>query len=183
MKKNIIVAITILTFLLGALIYCFMNSLIIWRGIFALKYEQRIVQECAEQKKQITLFFYKNKSIRKEIETAVFTKDMQENCVIIINRWLSVLLDEGLISTRITVQAASYDISGKKLLLSFDQTILNHADPVFKKLMTIEMLLKTIRENISQVQEVYLLVNHNPLKDEHIDTVLAWPINGFTHLS
>lgn len=166
----------------GALTYCIMNNIIIFRGFSVLKKEQQVVQSFHEQKKKITLFFFKNNNLKQETETIVLTKDNQENCIILINRWLSLLIDEALIPFRIAVQSASYDITGKKLILSFEQSFLNSTDPVFKKLMTIEALLKTIRENIPQIQELYLLVNHRPLHDEHIDTAHAWPVHGFTHL-
>jgi hypothetical protein len=164
----------------GIITYCLMNNIIIIRNLNTPHIEYRVTQSFREQKKQIVLFFFKHGSFKKEIEYSVLTESNHENTMILINRWLTVLADEAITPSRISLQSASYDISGKKLIISFEQSFLNAPDPIFKKLMCIESLLKTIRENIKEVQEIYLLVQHQPLQDYHIDTTHAWPINGFT---
>ena len=159
-----------------------MNNIIIFRGFLVHRQERALVQTFKEQKKKITVFFYKNNTLHHEEETIIATDHKPEQSMMIVNRWLTVLADESIIPLRIKIQSAAYDQSEKKLLLSFEQSFLLNTDPIFKKLMIIETLLKTLRENIPHLQEVYLLVNHQPLQDFHIDMTRAWPINGFTPL-
>lgn len=180
MKQRLLFFLAIISFFLGIMTYLCINNLIIFRGFSALRKEQQIITSFKEKKKNIILFFFKNNRITQEAESIILTEDHQENCITLINRWLSVLADESLVPFRIKLQAASVDSTGKKLILSFEQNFLNGSDSVFKKIMTIEALLKTIRNNITHIQEVYFLVNHRPLHDDHIDTSHAWPIHGFT---
>lgn len=182
MKTISLLLISMAVFSGGILSYCIMNNIIIFRGFSAPYHERHIIQSFQEHKKKITLFFMKNNTLKQESETIIMTEDNQENCMVIVNRWLSVLADESIIPFRMKVQSASFDVTEKKLVLSFEQSFLKNSDPIFKKLMLIEALLKTIRENIPFVQEVYLLVNHQPLQDAHIDTSRTWPIQGFNPL-
>lgn len=180
MKPNLLFFPAIISFVLGIMTYLIINNIVIFRGFSASQKEQQVISSFKEQKKNITLFFFKNNHITQEAEIIILTEDYQENCITLINRWLSVLADESLIAFRIKLQSASIDRTGKKLILSFEQNFLKNNDSVFKKIMTIEALLKTIRNNIPHIQEVYFLVNHRPLHDDHIDMHHAWPIHGFT---
>lgn len=173
-------AIIVGLFILGALIYCVKNNIIIIRNLNAPYTEYKITQMLREQKKQITIFFFKNGTFKQEVEHIVLTENKQENSMMLINRWLSVLADESITPFRINLQSASYDHSGTKLMVSFEQSFLSSADSVFKKLMCIESLFRTIRENTKDIQEIYLLVQHQPLHDAHFDTARSWPIQGFT---
>lgn len=182
MKTSYFMSIIAGLFIIGALTYCIKNSIIIVRNLNAPYTEYKIAQTFREQKKKIILFFFKNETFKQEIEHIVLTENKQENCMILINRWLSVIADELITPFRVNLQSASYDPSGKKLIISFEQSFLSPSDSLFKKLMCIESLLKTIREYSNEIQEVYILVQHQPLQDHHIDMARGWPIHGFTQM-
>ena len=63
--------------------------------------------------------------------------------------------------------------------LSFDRTILNKEETIFKKWMLIEGLLKTIASTNLSITQIQFLVQHQQLQDIHIDFSIPWPIHGF----
>lgn len=183
MKISYFVSFIVGLFVLGSVIYCIKNNIIIIRNLNAPYTEYKISHTFREQKKQIILFFFKNGAFKQEVEHIVLTENKQENIMILINRWLSLLADEQITPFRVNLQSASYDNSGTKVIISFEQSFLSASDSLYKKLMCIESLLMTIRQNAKEIQELYLLVHHQPLQDPHIDTSRAWPIHGFTQSS
>lgn len=60
------------------------------------------------------------------------------------------------------------------LYVSFDQTPFGTQQSTHEKLMFIEGLKRTLRDNGIKLQGIYFLVNHAEMQDEHLDFSNAW---------
>jgi len=79
----------------------------------------------------------------------------------------------------VSLQNVLISIDETEVYISFDRNLLNEENSTKEKLMLIESLLKTLRDNEITVQQVHLLVHHQEMLDSHLDFSHAWPIIGF----
>ena len=86
--------------------------------------------------------------------------------------------DERIVTKKTVLQSALLSQSGTAYI-SFDHNVLSKEDPIFKKWMIIEGLLKTIHTNEIPIQQVQFLIQHQQLNDPLLDFSLPWPIHGF----
>jgi hypothetical protein len=86
--------------------------------------------------------------------------------------------DEKTVQRTVNIESV-VDDGGGTVYISFDRNPFDKQASTYTKLMWIEGLLKTIRDNESTVQQIYFLVHHQPLIDYHLDFSTAWPIVGF----
>lgn len=129
-------------------------------------------------KKKISLHFFHQDKWKTETQDQLWTESVTKNLSQLINAWLAVLDDERIITKKTVLQSALLSQSGTAYI-SFDHNILSKEDPLFKKWMIIEGLLKTIRTNDIPIQNVQLLIQHQQLNDPHLDFSMPWPIYGF----
>lgn len=129
-------------------------------------------------KKKITLHFFHQDKWKTEIQDQLWTENVTKNLSQLINSWLVVLDDERIISKKTVLQSALVSHSGTAYI-SFDHNVFSKEDPLFKKWMIIEGLLKTIRTNEIPIQQVQFLIQHQQLNDPHLDFSMPWPIHGF----
>lgn len=130
-------------------------------------------------KKEVNVYWYHDEKWHQESVTLLWSDTMATNIYHITNRWLQALDDEHIIETPVTVQSACITPSGSTVYLSFDSSPLPSQASAYAKVCIIEGLLKTIRHNAPSIQEIYLLLHHQPLVDAHLDCSHAWPIAGF----
>jgi hypothetical protein len=130
-------------------------------------------------KKQVTHFYFHHEKWKMEKQELLWTENSAKNSEQLINAWLALLDEERITSKKIALQSALISISGN-LYLSFDHNIFAKEDPIFKKWMLIEGLLKTLLYNGIAVHHVQFLVQHQQLTDPHLDFSLPWPIHGFS---
>ena len=69
--------------------------------------------------------------------------------------------------------------SNKELFLSFNKDLFDKQYATFEKLMIIESLLKTMRDNKIAIQSVRFLVHHQIMTDDHLNFIISWPILGY----
>src|SRR5690606_23993747 len=92
---------------------------------------------------------------------------------------LTLLEEEQVLEKKASLQSVTQSISSNDVYISFDRTPFNEDAPTFDKLMIIESILKTLRENGITIPNIYFLVHHQIMKDLHLDFSHAWPIEGF----
>lgn len=162
--------------LAGILFFAFYNQWIIVK----LPYTTTHLSEKSSliKKKEVTFFYFHNEKWKTEKQELLWTENSAQNITQLINTWLTILDEERIFSKKITLQSALISTSNN-LYLSFDHNILTKEDPIFKKWMLIEGLLKTIASNEQSVHHVQFLVQHQQLQDPHLDFSLPWPIHGF----
>jgi hypothetical protein len=130
-------------------------------------------------KKQATLSFWHHDRWNSEKIELLWSDNNAENIQHLIARWLIVLDEEKIINRRVSLQSALFGPSSQEIYLSFDRNLLTKDNATYTKLMLIESLLKTIRENGIPVTKIWFLVHHQPMHDPHLDFSHAWPISGF----
>ena len=167
------------TFLLGLLAYAYLNHWIVLRFPSRTQNQEQSLNAPATGKKKVSLFFWKHDQWRKETTQITWYHENDKNIESITKAWLSVLEDEGLITTPVRLQSVLIAPSKSHAYVSFDRNLLPQDGPAHEKWMRIEGLLKTIRENDIPITHVQLLVDHQPMVDYHLEFGNPWPIGGF----
>lgn len=118
---------------------------------------------------------------RSEVADIVWSSDQAENIKHALQALANTLHDQGFTETKISITSVLVDYANLQAFVSFDHTPLRAQASTREKYMVIESMLKTLSFNqITQVQSVRFLCNHQVLNDEHIDFSIDWPIHGFT---
>jgi hypothetical protein len=179
MNRNAYAIISIITFLLGLFTYAYLNSWIIIRLPSRAQNQDESQAAPAASKKKISLFYWKHDQWRKETAQMTWYQEPDKNIESVTKAWLSVLEDEGLITTPVRLQSVMLAPSKSHAYISFDRNLLPQDGPIFEKWHRIEALLKTIRENDIPLTHVQFLVDHQPMLDYHLEFVNPWPVGGF----
>lgn len=131
-------------------------------------------------KKVVKRIFWHNDRWHTE-ETELLWSDTKvaENLMRLITSWLTLLDEEKVMEKKVSLQSVVLSPSGLDAYCSFDRNPFNKNNATYEKLMWIEGLLKTIRENGIKIQQVLFLVHHQPLHDFHLDFSNPWPMSGF----
>jgi hypothetical protein len=179
-QKNInLIFLSVLLFIFGFLFFAFYNN---WIILFLPSYNIESVDKktsVKQEKRDVALYFWKDKRWNKEEINLLWSKDNDaENIKYLINGWLNLTEEESHIPAA-NLQSVLISSSGQQAYLSFDRNPLPQEGPVYDKLMFIEGILKTIRENGVNIQGVFFLAHHQIMRDYHLDFSKAWPVNGF----
>lgn len=126
-------------------------------------------------KQALYLSYWHDGQWHTETQEFVRSGNLNEDVSYIVANWLSFLEDEQLSPKKISLQTALVDPQHTAVYLSFDQTPFVKESSTISKWLWIQGLLKTIRSNSPEIQNVYILVNHQPLQDMHID--LSHPLS------
>lgn len=177
LKPNYII-ISAATLFCGFLFYAFQHDIIIFR--FPAK-QANFVTNLNIQKKNFKLIYWHNNKWNYEEKEIIDSDNKIKTLTHLVTGWLQVLEEEQIIVKKVSIQSVLFDNSGKEAYISFDRNPLNKQSSTYMKLMLVEGLLKTIRENKFQLQNIYLLVHHKPLHDQHLDFSKPWPVIGFTN--
>ena len=131
------------------------------------------------KRKIIKLIFWHNKKWNMEKAQIIWSDKTEFNTNNLLNCWLNFLDEEGIMRKKVTVQSVSMNDLKTECFVSFDQAPFSKEDSTFEKLIWMESLLKTLRENEIQLQGISFLVHHKPIGDNHLDFTNPWPIEGF----
>lgn len=162
-------------FITGALFVAIHKDLIIFRSPFHTSVNTQ--EHNVSKKQSITLFYWHNNKYNSEKTDILATDKPEENIHKIVNCWLN-LLDEEKIIEKTALQTALISDTNE-LFLSFDRNFLNPEDATHQKLLLIEGLLKTLRENNVKIPKLNFLVHHQPMQDTHLDFANTWPLEGY----
>ena len=181
MNQKVIILITVITFFFGILFFAFYNK---WLIVSIPSYKTGVADQVARmkpEKKEVSLFYWHNKKWNKETVSLLWSEDLSKNIKYLVNSWLNLLEEEAIMKDRVRNQTVLLSSSLTQAYLSFDRNLLHKESSTHKKLMLIEGLLKTMRENNIELQSIYFLVHHEIMQDYHLDFSNSWPIYGFLH--
>lgn len=173
MKKYIILS--LISGITGVILFAYMKEILI------IRYPTSIANQSTTDaiKKKIKLTFWHNNTWKQEIQELLWQYDTGANIHYVINSLLTLLDEEHAMSKKVNVQSVLLASSQHEAYISFDRNPFTKKAPTFEKLMFIESVLKTIRENNIPIQQILFLVHHKPLHDQHLDFSKAWPVSGF----
>lgn len=131
------------------------------------------------QKKNISFFYWLNDEWHTEQIQLILSDSTAINMQQLVSRWLQLIHEEKIIRKKTHLQTATLSFDQQELLLSFDRLPWNKESNTFDKWMTIEALLKTIKQAEPTIKRVRFLMHQQPMNDTHLDFINPWPINGF----
>lgn len=176
MKNHHYYLLGLISLLCGMILFAWFNEFILIRTPFNT---QTYTPPVRASKKTVTLYFWHTDAWHIETQDIIWHTDATSNLYYLIKAWLNVLDEEQVLDKKIGLQTALIAASGHEAYISFDRNPFDKTASTFEKWMLIEGLLKTIRENNIPIQQVQLLVHHQPLHDMHLDFSKAWRIEGF----
>jgi len=179
MKQTYIAILAVTTFFSGMLFFAIYNEWILFSyPSYKVEVNQQI-NHMKVDKKDVWLMYWHNKKWCKEKVNLLWSDDTSQNIHYLVSSWLNLLDEELVIKKKVSLQAVLLASSGNIAYLSFDRNIFSSKNSTHEKLMLIEGLLKTIRENEIKLQGVYFLVHHQIMEDYHLDFSNPWPLYGF----
>ena len=120
-------------------------------------------------KKTVSLKFWKDNKFESEAVELIWSENKEQNIQYLVNSWLTTLDEEGVTTKKTTLQTAMLSQSGQDCYLSFDRNPFDKESSTFTKWMWVEGLLKTLRENQINLQEISFLIHHKAMTDYHLD--------------
>lgn len=177
-KNKQYIYISIACFIMGMLLISIQKNWIVFR--FSSYNLPRKINQPSFSKKEITMFFWKNNHWNSEKTNIIWSSDQATNITNTVQNWLVLLEEEDITINKISLQSALITQSEQTAYLSFDQTLFNKNHNTYLKLMLVESLLKTLRENGIKTPNIQILAHHQLIKDSHLDFSQAWPLLGFT---
>lgn len=117
-------------------------------------------------KKNIPVYFFKNDKICSEATEVLWDpKDLEFNVSQIVSNWLNINFEENVIKNKVyLINTYSYH---NELYISLDNKILNNESSIKEKILILESLEKTIKENYPNAI-IKLLLNNKPMEDAHL---------------
>lgn len=180
MEKKSIILISLMCALTGMLLYAFTKG---WIIIHAPSAHNELSSEyhdnLAIAKKKVTLSFWKDEKWHSETTELVWCDAKADTLNYLIANWLKLLDEDDMMHKKISVQSVLLSPSGSDAYVSFDRYPFAQDATIRDKLMWIEGLLKTIRDNKIPVHGIRFLIHHKTLQDPHLDFSKEWPVAGF----
>ncbi|KKP35921.1 MAG: hypothetical protein UR26_C0002G0223 [candidate division TM6 bacterium GW2011_GWF2_32_72] len=131
------------------------------------------------QKKNVQIIYWKDENWCKEDVELIWSENKAENIKYLINSWFTLVDEESALDRKISVESIWLNSSGNLAYISLDRNPFNKELCVYEKWMLVEGLLKTLRQNKVDLQNVRFLVHHKNLNDYHLDFANPWPVGGF----
>ncbi|MFC1841775.1 hypothetical protein ACFLYA_01765 [Candidatus Dependentiae bacterium] len=169
----------IIAFFSGALFFAVYNSWIIFQFPSHTSEVYHQISSMKAEKKDFWLMYWQNKKWNKEKISLLLSGDKAKNIQYLVNSWLNLLDEEKVMDKKVSLQTVLLSSCKSQAYLSFDRNPFEKKLTTYDKLMWIESLLKTLRENDIRLQSVYFLVHHQILQDYHLDFSNPWPMYGF----
>jgi len=180
MKKIIYIGSCFILFFIGSLFFLYQESWIIITSPFSRQNEQTISLQNNTIYKTITLYGWQQNEYKTESTEIIYSDNIAQNLTLLLNSWLIFLEDEHITDKQTQVMSVALPHSKTEAFISLNQQPFDPAWSTYRKLMWIESMLKTIRENKIPISSIRLLVHHQPLQDDHLQFDISWPITGFT---
>jgi len=182
MKKTIYLLICLILLIIGSLFFLYQESCI----VFFWPNQQQLPNHSLNQNsfhKQVTLWCLRvnnrQSSNKKETAEIMFSDDVTQNIKLLLNKWFLFLEEENTTSKQIIVQSVAISPSGGEAFISINQYPFDKDESTYCKLMIMESLLKTVRENGIPISSIRLLINSQPLIDDHLNFDISWPVCGY----
>lgn len=145
-------------------------------------YESLDAAHAVVNKKVVRRVYWHHDAWHNESTELLWPENAQQKLYYLINSWLALLDEEHVMPKKVTVQSVAVCPSGQEAYISFDRNPFDKESSVFERVMFIEGLLKTVRENDIKIQAIQFLVHHQPLNDYYLDFSNPWPVQGFVNV-
>jgi hypothetical protein len=175
MKTSNVVKLSIIFFFLGTILFAYFQGWIIIR----YPYTESVIEQYRHitSKKKTKLQYWHHDTWNTEETELIWSDDKAENIRYLINSLLTLMHEEEALTKKISLETVMLSPTGNEAFLSFDRNPFRKEAPTFEKLMIIESILKTVRENESNIHGVRFLLHHKPVNDYHLDFSNSWVIN------
>jgi hypothetical protein len=162
--------------LFGALFYAWHAKWIIITFPTSSKNHQE-VDSCI--KKNVQLYhWFAHKWVQESTEI-LWTSQEAINAQQLIQVLLELLAEDYAIKKKSSVSHVIRTYNNQQLIIFLDQAPFTKNISIHTKLMIIESMLKTLRENGITTPFITFFVGQQPLQDQHLDFTIAWPLQGF----
>lgn len=178
MKRGKKIKLLFFCFIVGLLFFAVNQEWIVIRSFTRSSQVENTLNKLRSTKKQMTVSFWHQGKWNTEALEIITTADPAQTAQALVTAWLSLLDEEKITTNKISLQSALMSTHGQ-LYLSFDRSPFEDSSSTYDKWMWTESLLRTLRENCSEIRSVYLMVHHRPLEDDHLDFSNPWPVTGF----
>jgi hypothetical protein len=128
--------------------------------------------------KQVSLHWWHTNTWKREAIENITAADKGQLIYYLLNRLMNQLHEDALLERQVSVQQVLLNHNHQEAYISFDGNPLGRQKNISQKIMIIESMVKTLRENNVALQSIHLLVHHQPLYDYHLDFSQPWPIAG-----
>lgn len=138
-------------------------------------------QPAAQQyhKKEITVWYYAHGAHASEKINVVWPDDIADQAAVLVGTWLTLINEHELLSKNVSLESVACTQAYTELILSLDRNLFEKQMSTYTKLMLIESLFMTLRDQHMCVQAVRMLVHHKPMQDAHLDFSNPWPLCGY----
>lgn len=148
--------------------------------IFMMPHKKEVIQLSTEIKPaEALLSFWKHGKWNFEKVSYIKSSDPAQNIKTIAHLYFRLLDDEEIIHNDVEVNSVVLHRNKQIAFISCNQSPFNNQDHTKIKLMIIEGVLKTLRENNISIPLIQFLTNHQPIIDDHLDFTIPWPIKGY----
>lgn len=165
--------------LIGSLFFLYQESWIIITSPF---HTQLLSTESSQQNacyKTVILYGWLNDKLKTESTEIIYSDNVAQNIKLLLNSWLLFLEDEHISDKQTQVMSIALSVSKQDAFISLNQPPFDPASSTYQKLLWIESLCKTVKENKIPITSIRILVHHQPLIDDHLNFDISWPISGF----
>ncbi|MBI2353085.1 hypothetical protein HYV11_02460 [Candidatus Dependentiae bacterium] len=166
-------------FCVGGLFFLQQESWIIITSPFQKQATELVTSQLNTEYKTVLLYGWRNGEFKSESTEIIYSDDIALNMKLLLNSWLLFLEDEHITEKQTQIMSVALSVSKQEAFISLNQTPFDMNASTYDKLMWIESLLKTVKENKIPIAALRLLVHHQPLLDDHLNFDIAWPISGF----
>jgi hypothetical protein len=166
-------SILVVSMLLALTFFALQEEWLIWRGPLVPDTSLKAQHTC----KEVKLYYWQQEQLKYETVQQVWVEDEQQNLQYLINKWLAFLHDEEQIAYRVHADTVMLSPSGSELFISCDCTPFSKEHSIERRLQFIKALCATLK-HASNVQQIHLLVKHQPLCDPHLDFEVAWSVRN-----
>ena len=181
MKKSSIFLLTLICCLIGILFFLIQRKWLIIQWTFnAESHQTALTNKETVLKKEIVLYCWKNEKEHREKTTLIWRHNKNaENIKQVANYWLDNLKSEKIMSQMVAIESVVLSPTEQDAYFSFNQVFTWKEWSVYEKWMLIESLCKTIKSANISIKYITLLVNHEPMIDDHLQFSCPWPVDGF----
>lgn len=169
----------IILFCAGLLSFLLYNRYIIFNLPIKTKHTEGNLAHLKKKSSSATLYFWKNDRWHSEKSTVLWSHDVSDVMRQLIKQLLDIFEQEGIIEKQVSIEQLLLTAHNTQALVSFDRSLFDKKSSTHYKLMIIESILKTIRENNIVIKELLFLTHYKPMHDSELDFSHPWPVVGF----
>ena len=161
-------SIAVILFCIGALLFFYQESWLII-NIPSTQQMKSSIKTSSKKSKNISIYLWQKDKFNQESCEILTTENQAQTIQQIVYHFFTNYEDMINSDKQILVQSVILSPSEKQAFISLNNNPFNTESSTFEKLMLMKSLLKTLHEADLTITHVYLLVQHRPLVDHHLN--------------